>query len=553
MDDAEIFADAPVGIGVLSERGGDPCCLLAGQRRRNRRQAARQAGSTEIADKREPVAVTHRQCINIDDGHREAHALEQITHCSEIDLRMEPGDRTHAFGHRGATKPGKAAVPDERAEKEAIGCEQRTKTKQRAGDIVHAVEPAGPEDEVEAGERQVDGVGLDRNSIMCGAKSRPGLGDGEVGADRAQMVGESNIMRADEQCPGKFARHHGEPIKQCFGDDRGEEIGRRGQSPHAIALGAVTGGREKRAGGLRHAPLVPPVAMLHKSVMAISAGHVEEEGASDRDWLGGLRAAGRAIVDYALPPRCPGCGTIVGADRQFCLTCWSSLHFLDGPSCSRCSIPLPSAPHGAPVACGACLVDPPPFEGAPAALAYGPVARTVALRLKYARRTGHARLMAQLMARHVSTLGAIDAMLLVPVPLHRWRLWSRGFNQAALVADELARLTGVPRDHHLLLRVKSTASLRGKSRRERERTVAGAFALAPDARARAAGRHMVLVDDVHASGATLKAAARVLARSGASKVSALTWVRVVPDALMTGNIFDFASLDSDMTHQQMTG
>jgi ComF family protein len=293
--------------------------------------------------------------------------------------------------------------------------------------------------------------------------------------------------------------------------------------------------------------------MLHKSVMAITAGHVEEEGAPNRALLGALRAAGRTVVDYALPPRCPGCGTIVGADRQFCLTCWSSLQFLDGPSCSHCSIPLPTASPGATAACGACLASPPPFEGAPAALAYGPVARTVALRLKYGRRTGHARLMAQLMARQLAVLGAAETILLVPVPLHRWRLWSRGFNQAALVADELSRLTGAPRDHHLLFWVKSTASLRGKSRRERERTVSGAFALASDAKARAAGRHLVLIDDVHASGATLRAAARALRRSGPAHVSALTWARVVPDALMTGNIFDFASLDSDMTNQQMTG
>ena len=293
--------------------------------------------------------------------------------------------------------------------------------------------------------------------------------------------------------------------------------------------------------------------MLHKPVMATTAGDVEEEGAPARAWLGALRVAARAIVDYALPPRCPGCGIIVGEDRQFCLTCWSSLDFLDGPSCSHCSIPLPTALPGEPIACGACLASPPPFEGAPAALAYGPVARTVALRLKYGRRTGHARLMARLMARHLTALGAADTMLLVPVPLHLWRLWSRGFNQAALVADELARLTGAPRDHHLLLRIKSTASLRGKGRRERERIVAGAFALAPDAKLRAAGRHLVLVDDVHASGATLRAAARVLARSGAAHVSALTWARVVPDALMTSNIFDFASLDSDMTDQVMTG
>ncbi|WP_428628348.1 double zinc ribbon domain-containing protein [Sphingopyxis sp.] len=287
--------------------------------------------------------------------------------------------------------------------------------------------------------------------------------------------------------------------------------------------------------------------------MATTTGDVEETGAASRPWLRGLRTTGRAIVDYALPPRCPGCGAIVGEDRQFCLTCWLSLDFLAGPACSHCSIPLPTALPGGPIACGACLASPPPFDRAPAAVAYGPVARTVALRLKYGRRTGHARLMAQLMTRQLAELGAADDILLVPVPLHRWRLWSRGFNQAALMADELARATGAPRDHHLLLRVKSTASLRGKTRRERERIVAGAFALADDGKARATGRHIVLIDDVHASGATLRAAAKVLRRSGAARVSALTWARVVPDALMTSNIIDFASLDSDMMDQTLTG
>ncbi|WP_414892953.1 double zinc ribbon domain-containing protein [Sphingopyxis sp. H115] len=287
--------------------------------------------------------------------------------------------------------------------------------------------------------------------------------------------------------------------------------------------------------------------------MAMATGEAEENAAAAGPLLHGARGALRAIVDYALPPRCPGCGLIVGEDRQFCLACWSSLDFMGGPACTHCSIPLPTALPGAPMACGACLASPPPFEGAPAAVAYGAVARTVALRLKYGRRTGHARLMAQLMARHLAALADDAEMLLVPIPLHRWRLWSRGFNQAALMADELARIADTPRDHHLLLRTRATVPLRGKGRKERERVVAGAFALAPDAKLRAAGRHVVLIDDVHASGATLRAAARVLRRSGAARVSALTWARVVPDALMTGNIFDFATLDSDMRDQAMTG
>ncbi|WP_052072141.1 ComF family protein [Sphingopyxis sp. MWB1] len=271
-----------------------------------------------------------------------------------------------------------------------------------------------------------------------------------------------------------------------------------------------------------------------------------------------LRRAGRAILDYALPPRCPACGVMVEADRQFCLSCWSALHFLDGPACIHCSIPLPTALPGQTVACGACLADPPPFEGAPAAVAYGPAARTVALRLKYGRRVGHARLMAGLMARPLRRLVEEEAQraaaegreeplpLLLPIPLHRGRLWSRGFNQAALIAAALARETGIEANAHLLVRRKATAPLRGKGRRERQRILSGAFALASGARDRLAGRHLILVDDVHASGATLRAAARALQRSGAARVSALCWARVVPDALMTGNIFDFATFDSDM-------
>src|SRR3546814_7856870 len=116
--------------------------------------------------------------------------------------------------------------------------------------------------------------------------------------------------------------------------------------------------------------------MLHNPPMARATGDAEKTDAPAEAWLGGLRAATRAIVDYALPPRCPGCGVIVGDDRQFCLACWSSLDFLGGPGCAHCSIPLPTAAPGVALACGAFLAATPPFDGAPSALAYGPVPRT---------------------------------------------------------------------------------------------------------------------------------------------------------------------------------
>jgi ComF family protein len=266
----------------------------------------------------------------------------------------------------------------------------------------------------------------------------------------------------------------------------------------------------------------------------------------------------RYLANLALPPRCPSCGVIVGGDRQLCLNCWQALDFLDGPACARCSMPLPQMLHSGGAAdggaggaeCGACLADPPAFQGAPAAVAYGAVARRLALRLKYGRRVGDAQLMALYMARRLGDVtGGVEAgavPLLIPVPLHRWRLWRRGYNQSALIAQHMARIGDVAWDAHALVRHKSTPSLQGKRKRERQAIVTGVFSLSTQGAQRIKGRHIILIDDVHASGATLRACAQVLRRGGAAKISAITWARVVPDAIMTSNIFDFAAWDSDM-------
>jgi ComF family protein len=235
-----------------------------------------------------------------------------------------------------------------------------------------------------------------------------------------------------------------------------------------------------------------------------------------------LKSALRPAVDYALPPRCPGCGAIVGEDFAFCLSCWSGMSFLGEPCCARCGVPFPHD-MGAGAACGPCRADPPPWDSARAVLAYGDVARTVALRLKYGRRIGLARLIARQMLRHAGD----EPALIVPVPLHRWRLWGRGFNQSALIADHLARLTGWPVDKRVLRRVKRTAPLRGLSPMQRRRMVGDAFALQEGHGL--GGRRVLLIDDVHTSGATAGACAAVLKRGGAGHVRLLCWARVLAD------------------------
>ena len=231
-----------------------------------------------------------------------------------------------------------------------------------------------------------------------------------------------------------------------------------------------------------------------------------------------------AAIDFALPPRCPACGAIVSGDGAFCEPCWSKLEFLSGPACAGCGLPF-DVDRGETL-CGACLADPPPHDGVRAAVAYGDVARALVLKLKHGRRIGMARTIGRHLAR--AAQGEADA-LLVPVPLHRWRIWRRGFNQSALLAQEIGRRTGLTVRADLLERRKATPMLGGLGRTARARALRGAFAVPSGKKSVLRGRTVMLVDDVYTSGATTAACARVLKRAGAARVIVLCWARVLND------------------------
>jgi ComF family protein len=236
--------------------------------------------------------------------------------------------------------------------------------------------------------------------------------------------------------------------------------------------------------------------------------------------------AGRAlkpVLDFALPPRCPGCGTVTEAPHRFCLDCWSALTFLGEPCCARCALPF-DYESGPGVQCGACLAEPPGFERLRAAVAYGEISRKVALKLKYGGRPGVAETMARFMARH---LAAGEGTIVAPVPLHRWRIWRRGYNQSALIATALARNAGLETRLDLVRRVKRTPPLRGMGPRERRDAVRGAFRVEPRHRDGVKGKTVLLVDDVYTSGATANACAGALRRAGAARIEVLCWARVV--------------------------
>ena len=226
-----------------------------------------------------------------------------------------------------------------------------------------------------------------------------------------------------------------------------------------------------------------------------------------------------SIAGFALPPRCAGCGLIVSDDLQFCLACWESLSFLTGPGCELCGVPIAATY----AICAPCLQRAPDHDGAYASVVYGEVARNVALRLKHGRRVGLAKLIAKLMTRRLPA----EPGIVIPVPLHRWRILRRGFNQSALVAGHLAKANGLPLEIDALRRDRSTPLLRGYNARERSKAVQGAFSVAPAIRPRLQGKTVFLIDDVYTTGATANACARILKRSGASKVILLCWARVL--------------------------
>jgi len=239
-----------------------------------------------------------------------------------------------------------------------------------------------------------------------------------------------------------------------------------------------------------------------------------------------VRAGLRQVLDFALPPRCAGCGTIVDEVHSFCADCWPNIDFLGESGCSTCGMPLEATDAEL---CGACIAAPPRIQRTRSAVAYGDLSRGIALRLKYGRKVALARTMARYMKPLVAS--SDEEALLVPVPLHRARLWQRGFNQSALVARELARQTGLRSEPHLLRRIKRTPPLKGMSLRQRRRTVAGAFAV--DASADLRGRTIVLVDDVLTTGSTANACARALKRAGAGRVELVSWARVIKPVQLT--------------------
>ncbi len=238
--------------------------------------------------------------------------------------------------------------------------------------------------------------------------------------------------------------------------------------------------------------------------------------------------AGRAVFDLLLPPSCPTCEAPVDAPGLMCAACFQGVTLLAEPLCRRCGAPFPHQGAGGPGRlCPACVQAPPVFGRARAALLYDSGAQRLILPLKYADRTELAFVLALHMARAGAEL-LRAAELLVPVPLHRRRLFARRYNQAALLARAVGSRAGVAMLPDALVRLRATAPLGEMSAARRAAEVADAFAVRPTRAATIGGRRVLLIDDVLTSGATADSCARALMAAGAAAVDVLAAARV-PD------------------------
>lgn len=239
--------------------------------------------------------------------------------------------------------------------------------------------------------------------------------------------------------------------------------------------------------------------------------------------------AGDVVRDHLWPPMCAVCDVPVQGDGGLCAECWDAVTFLGAPQCYACGVPFPFDP-GSGALCAACTRARPPYERARAAFQYDDASRSMILAFKHADRTDLAPALVTWLMRPAAAL-VTDADIVIPVPLHWSRLLSRRYNQSALLSNALARRAGVRAVPDMLIRKRRTGTQGGKSWAARKRNVQGAFRVRPRHVRGLRDKHVLLVDDVMTTGATVEACARALLRAGAGSVDVITIARVVTSGI----------------------
>lgn len=235
------------------------------------------------------------------------------------------------------------------------------------------------------------------------------------------------------------------------------------------------------------------------------------------------------ILDFIYPPRCAACGDSIGTQGGLCALCWADLVIPSDPSCAACQRPFGPEAAGPDMVCAPCLALPPIHDGIAAGTLYTPTARKLILAFKHGGRIALAPMLARMIAARMPEPD--PGRLIVPVPLNWRRLWTRGYNQAALLGRELEKAGHGVLLVDAMIRTKATPSLGGLGAKARAKELSGAIRIHGRAASQVVGRDIILVDDVLTSGATTSACVRELKRAGAASVRIACFSRVLDEAI----------------------
>ena len=230
------------------------------------------------------------------------------------------------------------------------------------------------------------------------------------------------------------------------------------------------------------------------------------------------------LVDIVTPPVCLNCHEPLSTKDTLCPPCWTKIDFIRQPLCDRLGIPLPYD-SGAGTLSAQAVAEPPLYARARAVARYDGVMRQLIHDLKFHDRHDARKLFGRWLAEAGKCLIS-DADVIVPVPLHRWKLLKRRFNQSAILSAELSRLTGKANAPLVLKRTRRTIPQLGLTATQRQQNVKGAFSIPLRLKPVVQGRRVLLIDDVITTGATISAATAALLSAGATGVDVLALAMV---------------------------
>ena len=235
-----------------------------------------------------------------------------------------------------------------------------------------------------------------------------------------------------------------------------------------------------------------------------------------------LRDIFETAIVFLYPAKCRACDDFLGVASvpYICANCWQDVQFLEPPWCDICGTP------GVDGLCDACAISPPRYGKLRTIALYQTTLQQAIHLFKFQKKKAFARHLIQLMNAHIPSDCSIAAYdFVLPIPIHKKRLRERGFNQATLLADGIAKVEGVPVLTDVLVRKRHTVAQSSLDSAARQQNIVGAFEVRnPNI---ISGKQLLVVDDVFTTGATIGEAVSELWTADPAEIDVLTLARTL--------------------------